>query len=65
MRGRGWDRPKASFNAGDYVLLKEKRKPTQDVPARPHILRVVEVKDSGIGVREGSDAVRIEEQIKI
>ena len=26
VRGRGWDRPKASFKAGDYVLQKQKRK---------------------------------------
>ena len=64
VRGGGWDRPKASFKAGDYVLLKQKRKNTLDVPARPHILRVVEVKSSGVAVSEGSDAARIEEQIK-
>ena len=50
VRGGGWDRPKASFKAGDYVLLKQKRKNTLDVLARPHILRVVEVEDSGVVV---------------
>ena len=35
-----------------------------DVLARPHILRVVEVKDSGSAVMEGSDAAIIEEQLK-
>ena len=64
VRGGSWDRPKASFNAGDNVLLKQKKKHTLDVSVRPHILRVVEVRDSGVAVVEGSDAARIEEQVK-
>ena len=60
MRGGVWDRPKAPFKPGDYVLLKQKTKHTLDVPARPHLLRVVEIKASGFAVLEGSDATRIE-----
>lgn len=39
-------------------------KHTLDVSARPHILRVLEVKDSGVADLEGSDAARIEELFK-
>ena len=64
MWGGGWDHPKTSFKAGDYVLLKKKTKHTLDVPARLHVLRVVEVKDSEVVVLGRSDAARIEEQLK-
>ena len=64
VRGGGWDRPKASFNPGDYVMLKQKTDNTLGAPARPHVLRVVEIKASGVALLEGSDAARIEEQQK-
>ena len=43
--------------------MKQVREDTLDVPARPHILRVVEIKPSGVAVLEGSDAARVEEQV--
>lgn len=43
---------------------KKKLEHTLDVPARPHILRAVQVKGSGVAVLEGSDVARIEEQLK-
>ena len=52
VRGYGRDHPKASSKPGDYVLLKRKTKHTLDVPTRPHILQVVELKDSGVAVPE-------------
>ena len=63
MRGGGCDRLKTSFKAGDCVLLKQKTKHTFDVPRRPDILGVVEVRDSGVVVLEGTDAAGIEEHI--
>ena len=64
VRGGGWDRPKLTFKPGDYVLMKQVQEDTLDVLARPHILRVVEIKPSGVAVLEGSDAARVEEQVK-
>ena len=64
MRGGGWDRPKANFQPGDYVLLKQKQKNCLQPPARPHILRIVELRPSGIVILEGSDAARTQRQIK-
>ena len=58
VRGGGWDRPKANFQPGDYVLLKQKQKNCLQPPARPHILRIVELRPSGIVILEGSDATR-------
>ena len=53
VRGGGWDRPKATFMPGVYVLLKPPTSSTLDDPARPHILRVVETKKSGVGSWRG------------
>ena len=64
VRGGGWDRPKASFAPGDYVMIRQKTKNTLEAISRPHVLRVVEVRDSGVVVMEGSDAARREEQVK-
>ena len=65
MRGGGWDRPKAVFHPGDYVMLKQKQKHCLQPLARPHILRIVELPPSGIVVLEGSDAARVQRQIKV
>ena len=39
VRGGGWDRPKATFKPGDYVLLKQQTKNCLLPSTRPHILR--------------------------
>ena len=64
VRGGGWDRPKAKFEPGDYVMLKQAKHTALEPIARPHVLRVVEIRPSGAVVMEGSDAARREEQIK-
>ena len=64
VRGGGWDRPKVRFQSGDYVLLRQKNKDCLQPPARPHFLRVVELRSSGVVVLEGSDAARMLCQVK-
>ena len=64
VRGGGWDRPKATFQPWDYVLLKQQTDGTMDTLARPYVLRVVENRPTGVVVLEGSDAATIEEQQK-
>ena len=64
VRGGGWDRPKASFKPGDYVMIRQQKKGTLDAISRPHVLRVVEVTAKGVIVMEGSDSTRREEQAK-
>ena len=39
-------------------------KNTLDAPARPHVLRIMETKPSGVVLLGGSDAARKEEQVK-
>ena len=64
VRGGGWDRPKATFQPGDYVMIRQVTKTTLQAPSRPHVLRIVEMKESGVALMEGSDAARCEEQVK-
>ena len=61
---RGLDRPKAKFEPGDYVMLKQAKHTALEPIARPHVLRIVEIRPSGSVVMEGSDAARREKQIK-
>ena len=56
--GGGLDSPKASFMLGAYVMLEQQTDSTLDAPARSHILRVVEIKKSGV---EGSDVAQADE----
>lgn len=64
MLGGGWDRPKASLLTGDYVLLKQHTECRLNAPAKPHVLRVVEIRPIDVAVLEGSVAPRIEEHHK-
>ena len=63
MRSGGYDRPKATFAVGDFVLLKKKKKNTLDPPVRPHVLRVVELRKSGVAILQGSDATTLSHQV--
>ena len=64
VRGQGWDRPKASFTPGDYVLLKQETSHSLEPPTYPHVLRIVEIRPTGIAILEGSDAARCSRQLK-
>ena len=64
VRGGGWDRPKAKFKVGDFVLLKLPTASSLEVNTRPHILRIVELRDSGMVVRGGRDGTTMQEQVK-
>ena len=64
MRGGEWAKPKASFAVGDYVMVKRETKNTLQAPAHPHVLRIVELRASGVVILEGSDAARCTKQMK-
>ena len=64
VRGQGWDRPKASFSPVDYVLLKQETAHSLEPPAYPHVLRIVDIRPTGIAILEGSDAARCSRQLK-
>ena len=64
VRGGGWDRPKATFSQGEYVMLKQETSNTLQPPAYPHVLRILELRASGICILEGSDGARCSRQIR-
>ena len=64
MRGGSWHKPKASFAVGDYVMVRRESKHTMMVKTHPHVLRIIEIRASGIVVLEGSDAARCTKMIK-
>ena len=57
-----WDREKEVVGCGDFVLVKRPTVASLDVSARPHILQVVRLKESGVVVLQGQDGAQIEEQ---
>ena len=64
VRGGSWAKPKAAFEPGNYVLVKRVKPNTLEAPAYPHVLRIVELRPSGIMVLEGSDGARCTNQMK-
>ena len=64
VRGSGWDRPMVSFKVGDYVLVGRQTKGTLDISTHPGVLQVTEVRSAGVLEFQGSDGVRICEQVK-
>ena len=64
VRGGSWAKPKASFEPGDYVLVKRVKPNTLEAPAYPHVLRIVGVRPRGIVVLEGSDGVKMHKSDK-
>ena len=50
VRSGEYDRSKAIFAVEDFVLVKKKKKNTLDPPVRPHVLRVVEMRKSGVAI---------------
>ena len=59
----GHAKPKALFRLGDFAMLKQPRGDTLDPPVRPHILRVVKLRDSGMAVLQGIDGATISHQV--
>ena len=64
VRSGEWAKPKASFSPGDYVMVKRETKNTLQPSAHPHVLRIVELRGSGVVILEGSDAARCTKQMK-
>ena len=55
--------PKRRSLLGTLCFLNKKKKNTLDPPVRPHVLRVVEIRKSGVAVLQGSDATTIRHQV--
>ena len=64
VRRSGWNRPKVSFKVGDYVVVGRQLKGTLDISTHPGVLQVTKVRSTGVLELQGSDGVRISEQVK-
>ena len=63
VRGEGYDRPKAKFAVGQFVVVKQKKKHTLQPSVRPHILRIVDMKPTRVVVLQGSDGSTVDHQV--
>ena len=63
VRGGGYDRPKEKFAVGQFVMVKQMKIHTLQPSVRPHILRIVDVKSTGVAVLQGSDGSTVDHQV--
>ena len=63
VRGGGYDKPKAGFAVGEYVLVRMPHNNTLLPSVRPHILRIIELRDTGVAKLQGSDGTTTTRQI--
>ena len=62
VRGGKYDRPKAKFVVGEFVMLRRKKSHTLQPSVRPHILRIKELRKSGVVILQGRDGTTISHQ---
>ena len=62
VRGGKYDRPKAKFVVGEFVMLRQKKNHTLQPGVRPHILQVKELRKSGVVILRGRDGRTISHQ---
>ena len=63
VEGGGYERPKALFVAGGFVMLKQAKDHTLQPSVRPLILRIVDLRGSGVVVAQGGDGATITHQV--
>ena len=63
VRGGSYDRPKAKFQLGEYVLVKQSKINTLQSSIHPHILRVMELRGSGVVVLQSRDGATVTRQV--
>lgn len=63
LRGGRHDIPKAKVNAGEMVMLRQEKDHTLQLGVRPHILRIIELRGSGMVILQGSDGATVIHQI--
>ena len=62
VRGGKYDRPKAKFVVGEFVMLRRKKSHTLQPGVRPHILRIKELRKSRVVILQGRDGTTISHQ---
>ena len=64
VRGGGYHKPIAKFKLGQYVMVKHKKTHTLEPSVTPHILKIVELKDTGVVILQGRDGTKVPRQIQ-
>ena len=64
VRGGKYLKPMAKFVVGDYVLVQHDKTHSLEPSVTPHILRIVEIKDTGVVVLQGRDAIKVSRRIE-
>ena len=62
VRGGKYDRPKAKFVVGEFVMLRRKKNHTLQPSGRPHILKILELRKLGVVILQGRDGRTISHQ---
>ena len=63
VRGGTNIKPKAEFKVGEYVLVKQSKIDTLQPSVYPHILKVKEIRGSGVIVLQGRDGATVTRQV--
>lgn len=64
VRGGKYQKAKAKFNVGEYVLVKQSTLNTLQPSVYPHILRVMELRNSGVVALQGRDGATVTRQVE-
>ena len=63
VRGGKYFKSKAKFKIGEYVLVKQSTNITLQPSVYSHILRVMELRNSGVVVLQGRDGATVTRQV--
>ena len=64
VRSGKYHKPRANFMVGEYVLVQHKVMHSLEPSVTPHILRIVEIRDTGVVILQGRDATQISKRIE-
>ena len=64
VRGGKYQKAKATFHVGEYVMVKQSTLNTLQPSVYPHTLRVMELRNSGVVVLQGRDGATVTRQVE-
>ena len=64
VRGGKYLKPFAKFKVGEYVLVQHNATHSLEPSVTPHILKIVEIRDTGVVVLQGRDATKVTRRIE-
>ena len=64
VRSGKYQKPRSMFKVGEYVLVQHDMTHSLETPVTPHILRIEEIKDTGVVVLQGRDTTKVTRRIE-